>query len=48
MVASVLSTPTNLTLDELKDALFQNIRLRLGEGIIDLELDPQHMQAAYN
>ena len=48
MVASVLSTPTNLTLDELKDALFQNIRLRLGEGIIDLELDPQHFEAAYN
>lgn len=48
MVANVLTTPTNLTLDELKDALFQNIRYRLGEGIIDLELDPQHLQAAYN
>jgi len=48
MTANILSTPTNLTLDEMKDGLFQNIRYRLGEGIIDLELDPQHFQAAYN
>ena len=36
-----------LTLDELKQALFQNIGFRLGEGIIDLELDPAHYEAAY-
>jgi hypothetical protein len=48
MVASILTTPTNLTLDELKEALFNNIRLRLGGDIIDLELDPQHYEAAFN
>lgn len=47
-IASPLSTPSGLTLDEYKQALFQNIRLRLGDGIIDLELDPQHYEAAYN
>lgn len=47
-VASVLSTPSGLTLDELKQGLFNNVRLRLGDGIIDLELDPQHYEAAYN
>ena len=36
-----------LTLDELKQTLFQNIGFRLGEGIIDLELDPAHYEAAY-
>ncbi len=46
--ANILSTPSGLTLDELKDALFTNIKYRLGDGIIDLELDPQHYQAAYN
>jgi len=46
--ASILSTPSGLTLDELKQALFQNVRYRLGDGIIDLELDPQHYEAAYN
>ena len=48
MTASTLSTPSGLTLDELKQAMFQNIRYRLGDGIIDLELDPQHYEAAYN
>jgi len=46
--ASILATPSNLTLDELKQALFQNLKYRLGDGIIDLELDPQHFEAAYN
>lgn len=46
--ANILSTPTGLTLEELKQALFQNLRYRLGDGIIDLELDPQHFEAAYN
>jgi hypothetical protein len=48
MTANILSTPTNLNLDELKDALFTNLRLRLGDGIIDIELDPQHYEAAFN
>ena len=47
-LANPLSTPSGLTLDEYKQALFQNIRYRLGDGIIDLELDPQHYEAAYN
>lgn len=47
-IASPLSTPSSLTLDELKEALFQNLRYRLGDGIIDLELDPQHYEAAFN
>lgn len=48
MTASILTTPSNLTLDELKEALFNNLRLRLGGDIIDLELDPQHYEAAFN
>ena len=48
MAASILSTPTNLDLQELKSALFENLRLRMGGDIIDLELDPQHYEAAYN
>jgi hypothetical protein len=48
MTANILSTPTNLDLDQLKDAFFENIRLRLGGDIIDLELDLQHYEAAYN
>lgn len=35
-------------LTELKQAMFKNIQLRLGAGIIDIELDPEHMNAAYN
>ena len=42
MSANILSTPSGLTLDELKKALFQKVRYRLGDGIIDLELDTQH------
>ena len=48
MTANILNTPSGLTLDELKQALFTNVRYRLGDGIIDLELDPQHYEAAYN
>lgn len=48
MATNILSTPTNYNLQELKQALFENIRLRLGGDIIDLELDPQHYEAAYN
>ena len=35
-------------LTELKAALFKNVELRLGGGIIDIELDPEHYNAAYN
>lgn len=35
-------------LTELKQKLFRNVELRLGAGIIDLELDPSHLEAAYN
>ena len=35
------------SLDELKEQLYQNIRLRLGDGIVDIELDPAHLDAAY-
>jgi hypothetical protein len=36
-----------LTLQELKQELFDNLRYRLGDGIVDLELDPEHYEAAY-
>lgn len=48
MAADILATPTNYDLNELKSALFENLRLRMGGDIIDLELDPQHYEAAYN
>lgn len=35
------------TLEELKQQLFQDLRYRLGDGIIDLETDPEHFEAAY-
>lgn len=35
------------SLDELKEDLFRNLKLRLGDGIVDVELDPQHYEAAY-
>lgn len=36
-----------LSLVQLKEELFKNLGLRLGGGIIDLELDPEHYEAAY-
>ena len=36
------------TLTELKEQLFNNLRLRLGDGMVDVELDPAHYEAAYN
>lgn len=48
MISENLSTPENKNLEELKQALFENVRLRLGGDIVDLELDPQHYEAAYN
>jgi hypothetical protein len=32
---------------ELKEAMFNNLRLRLGGNIVDLELDPENYEAAY-
>jgi hypothetical protein len=48
MAADPLATPTNANLTQLKEGLFENLRLRLGGDIIDLELDPDHYDAAYN
>jgi hypothetical protein len=48
MANDPLSTPTNLDLEQLKQGLYQNLRYRLGDGIIDLELDPEHFEAAYS
>lgn len=47
MATNILSTPTNYNLAELKQALFNNVLNRLGQGIIDLEVDPEHLEAAY-
>lgn len=48
MVTTILSTPANLNLNELKQAMFENIMLRLGNQIVDIELDPEHLEAGYN
>ena len=47
MAADLLATPNNYDLEEYKQGLFENLRLRLGGDIVDLELDPQHYGAAY-
>jgi hypothetical protein len=38
---------TALSLYELKEGLFKSLELRLGGGMIDIELDPAHYEAAY-
>jgi len=48
MLPDTLETPTNKSLEQLKQTMFENVRLRLGGDIIDLELDPQHFEAAYD
>ncbi len=35
------------TLDELKNELFKNLKYRLGDGMVDVELDPEHFESAY-
>lgn len=35
-------------LTQLKQEMFTNLKYRLGDGMIDLELDPEHWNAAYN
>lgn len=34
-------------LDQLKEEIYQDLRYRLGDGIIDLEIDPEHFESAY-
>jgi hypothetical protein len=36
------------SLDELKQDIFSYTRLRLGEGMVDCELDPEHLEMAYS
>lgn len=48
MSNNLLSTPNSLPLEELKQEMFQGLRYRLGDGIVDLELDPEHFESAYN
>ena len=31
-----------------KNKLITEIKLRLGDGMVDVELDPEHYEAAYN
>jgi hypothetical protein len=47
MPDNVLNIPNNFSLEEIKQNLFENLRLRLGGDIVDLELDPAHYEAAY-
>ncbi len=35
------------TLDELKQGVFDYVLLRLGSGMVDVELDPAHLEMAY-
>lgn len=35
-------------LTQMKQTVFNNVAYRLGKNIIDLELDPEHYEAAYN
>lgn len=48
MAADPLSIPTNANLTQLKEQLFNSCLYRLGQGIIDLEVDPEHLEVAYN
>lgn len=36
------------SLDELKDEILEYVSLRMGEGIIDIEIDRAHFDVAYN
>ena len=42
-----MATLVSPTLDRLKEELFRSLRLRMGEGLVDVELDPEHYEAAY-
>jgi len=47
MAADNLAVPNNENLEQLKEDMFENLRMRLGDGIIDIELDPNHYEQAY-
>jgi hypothetical protein len=38
MAANELAVPNNQNLEQLKESMFDSIRYRLGDGIVDLEL----------
>jgi hypothetical protein len=38
---------TEITLKKLKEDLFDYVRLMLGDQIVDIEVDPAHLEAAY-
>jgi hypothetical protein len=42
-----MANTSDITLDTLKSDLIQYVGLQLGDGIIDLELDPEHFESAY-
>jgi hypothetical protein len=44
----IQTIPTNLNLTQLKEQLFNSCLFRLGQNIIDLEVDPEHLEVAYN
>jgi hypothetical protein len=48
MAANPLSVPNGFNLIELKEQLFNQCLYRLGQGMIDLEVDPEHLEASYN
>lgn len=41
------AVPTNANLTQLKQELFDSCLNRLGQNIIDLEVDPEHLETAY-
>lgn len=44
---SIPPIPVNEDLEQLKNQVFDDILYRLGNDIIDLEVDPTHIEAAY-
>ena len=41
-----MANTSDITLDTLKSDLIDYVRLQLGDGIIDIELDPEHFESA--
>ncbi len=48
MASEELAVPNGENLEQLKENMFDQVRFRLGDGIVDLEVDPEHYEAAYN
>jgi hypothetical protein len=42
-----MANTSDITLETLKNNVTEYVRLQLGDGIIDVELDPDHYEAAY-